>query len=334
MGLGKKWAYTGGLVALLVLLALLTVVAAACSGTEKTTTSYVPKPLAPAANSSNSANSAYPSSTTTAPAAASEHPFPRTGAHANLACPDCHVSKPGAEIIPGTELPRPDPACVSCHGDKHGGLTDCASCHTPTVWTDVTFRAPLPADRWACRSDLCRLPREQAGRGHRPRHSVPSGRPRLRILPRRSARRVDQLRILPQHQRLEALDLPASVPADRRACRSCLLRLPRQDVCQGQHRLRFLPRGQARGADQVCILPYHQSLEALDVQASVPADRRACQPRLLRLPRQDVFQGRYHLCFLPRGQARGADQVCILPYHQSLEALDVPSPGGRGAQLR
>ncbi len=135
MILGKKWAWGLEMVALLVLLVLLTVVAVACSRTGETTTSYVAEPLVPAAPAS---------STTTATADAFVHPFPRTGAHANLACPDCHVSKPGAEIIPGTQLPRPDPACSSCHGDQHAGLTDCASCHTPTAWTDLTFQHPFP----------------------------------------------------------------------------------------------------------------------------------------------------------------------------------------------
>lgn len=70
------------------------------------------------------------------------HPFPLEGAHASLGCSDCHVSKPGVENIPGTQLPQADPACVSCHGDQHGGLTDCASCHTPEGWTPSTFRHP------------------------------------------------------------------------------------------------------------------------------------------------------------------------------------------------
>ncbi len=78
--------------------------------------------------------------------AGSGHPFPREGAHAGLDCTDCHVSKPGVENIPGTTLARADPACNSCHDDQHGGLTDCASCHTPTSWSDVTFEHPFPID--------------------------------------------------------------------------------------------------------------------------------------------------------------------------------------------
>jgi len=71
-----------------------------------------------------------------------DHPFPLAGAHAGLTCTDCHVSRPGVENIPGTELPEADPACISCHGDEHGGLTDCAGCHTPEGWTPASFQHP------------------------------------------------------------------------------------------------------------------------------------------------------------------------------------------------
>jgi nitrate/TMAO reductase-like tetraheme cytochrome c subunit len=74
--------------------------------------------------------------------AALDHPFPRTGGHAGLACPDCHVARPGAALIQGTNLPRPDPACISCHGDKHTGLADCAKCHTINGWKPANFRHP------------------------------------------------------------------------------------------------------------------------------------------------------------------------------------------------
>ena len=75
--------------------------------------------------------------------AGTDHPFALTGAHASLTCTQCHVSRPGVANIPGTELAQADPACVSCHGDNHGGLTDCAGCHTPTAWTDVDFEHPF-----------------------------------------------------------------------------------------------------------------------------------------------------------------------------------------------
>ena len=71
-----------------------------------------------------------------------EHPFALTGAHANLDCTDCHVSKPGVETIPGYDLPKADPACISCHGDHHQGLTDCADCHTPEGWSPANFNHP------------------------------------------------------------------------------------------------------------------------------------------------------------------------------------------------
>jgi nitrate/TMAO reductase-like tetraheme cytochrome c subunit len=75
--------------------------------------------------------------------AAGKHTFALTGAHANLACTDCHVSKAGVANIPGTQLAQADPTCVICHDDHHKGLTDCAGCHTPTTWRDVDFEHPF-----------------------------------------------------------------------------------------------------------------------------------------------------------------------------------------------
>ncbi len=75
--------------------------------------------------------------------ALADHPFPLVGAHASLTCTDCHASKLGVEKIPGTELFQADPACVSCHEDHHGGLADCAGCHTPEGWTPATFQHPF-----------------------------------------------------------------------------------------------------------------------------------------------------------------------------------------------
>ena len=66
------------------------------------------------------------------------HPFAITGGHASLDCTNCHVSKIGVENVPGS-LPKADPACVSCHGDHHKGLSDCAKCHTPEGWQKTTF---------------------------------------------------------------------------------------------------------------------------------------------------------------------------------------------------
>jgi nitrate/TMAO reductase-like tetraheme cytochrome c subunit len=83
-------------------------------------------------------------SSTSFSTAEASHPFELTGAHAGLKCTDCHVSKPGVETIPGTQLAKADPACVSCHGDHHGGLTDCAGCHTPSSWQNVDFEHPFP----------------------------------------------------------------------------------------------------------------------------------------------------------------------------------------------
>jgi nitrate/TMAO reductase-like tetraheme cytochrome c subunit len=70
------------------------------------------------------------------------HAFPRTGGHAGLSCAACHVSRPGAGLIPGTALTVASPACISCHGDHHGGLTDCARCHSVAGWKPADFSHP------------------------------------------------------------------------------------------------------------------------------------------------------------------------------------------------
>ena len=44
------------------------------------------------------------------------------GGHAGLRCFDCHA-KPAFAATPRT--------CTTCHGTKHGGLTNCALCHSP-----------------------------------------------------------------------------------------------------------------------------------------------------------------------------------------------------------
>ena len=62
--------------------------------------------------------------------------FPLEGRHATLECDRCHL-----EDNPGnrTFLPKPSDKCVDCHGAKHGGLTDCADCHTTSGFGNTTF---------------------------------------------------------------------------------------------------------------------------------------------------------------------------------------------------
>lgn len=57
--------------------------------------------------------------------------FVLSGRHRRLACRDCHRNLNFAAA-------RPD--CRSCHGSKHGGLTDCAQCHTTANFVPSTFR--------------------------------------------------------------------------------------------------------------------------------------------------------------------------------------------------
>ena len=56
--------------------------------------------------------------------------FKLVGAHKKLDCTQCH--KNGVFGV----LPR---VCVGCHGSHHGGLTDCAECHTTTSFIPSTF---------------------------------------------------------------------------------------------------------------------------------------------------------------------------------------------------
>ncbi len=59
--------------------------------------------------------------------------FPLVGGHTKTVCTNCHANN----IYKGTPT-----ACVACHqkDDKHQGAfgTDCASCHTPSGWGQVT----------------------------------------------------------------------------------------------------------------------------------------------------------------------------------------------------
>jgi hypothetical protein len=62
--------------------------------------------------------------------------FPLTGRHASLACTKCH---PNSEFV-RTISRNGGTACVDCHGPHHGGLTNCAECHTTAGFTPSTFR--------------------------------------------------------------------------------------------------------------------------------------------------------------------------------------------------
>ncbi len=60
--------------------------------------------------------------------------FPLTGAHANVACQQCHANG---------QFKGLSTTCVSCHAEPavHAGQfgTDCASCHSTTAWSPATF---------------------------------------------------------------------------------------------------------------------------------------------------------------------------------------------------
>jgi hypothetical protein len=74
--------------------------------------------------------------------------FHITGRHTRLTCTQCH---------PGGRFAGTPANCSGCHGSKHGGLTNCAKCHTTSGFKPSTFRhqrvfalSPGPHARLAC----------------------------------------------------------------------------------------------------------------------------------------------------------------------------------------
>ena len=67
------------------------------------------------------------------------HPVALNGVHAAFPCERCHTNG----------LNAPGRACVGCHGAQHGGLTDCAQCHSTSGWSPSTFNHPATGmDGW------------------------------------------------------------------------------------------------------------------------------------------------------------------------------------------
>lgn len=69
--------------------------------------------------------------------------FPLVGAHADLACGDCHPRREDAAagldraFLQLSGVAHAD--CADCHRDPHGGRLGptCSTCHTPTAWSQV-----------------------------------------------------------------------------------------------------------------------------------------------------------------------------------------------------
>jgi hypothetical protein len=82
--------------------------------------------------------------------------FNLTGRHAKLDCAKCHPKRQFARV-----LGNGSHKCVSCHGSQHGGLTDCASCHTTSGFGSTTFSHakvfPLVGRHATLRCDQCHL---------------------------------------------------------------------------------------------------------------------------------------------------------------------------------
>lgn len=71
-----------------------------------------------------------------------EHPTPLAGGHADLECAECHTgaASSGTGSYGTGEAPT---ECVDCHGDEHGGATDCSQCHSISGWTPADFEHPV-----------------------------------------------------------------------------------------------------------------------------------------------------------------------------------------------
>lgn len=67
------------------------------------------------------------------------HPIALGGVHASFACSRCHVKG----------IDSPGVACSSCHGSKHGGLTDCGQCHSMSSFVPSTFNHPAAGEHSA-----------------------------------------------------------------------------------------------------------------------------------------------------------------------------------------
>ena len=67
------------------------------------------------------------------------HPVALGGVHASFPCEKCHTNG----------LDAPGRACVTCHGAQHGGLTDCAQCHSTSAFVPSTFQHPSAGEHSA-----------------------------------------------------------------------------------------------------------------------------------------------------------------------------------------
>jgi len=70
--------------------------------------------------------------------------YPLTGAHAPLACNECHPQGSGGASSPHLGKAA-GTTCAACHPDPHagqfaaGGATDCTRCHGDAAWQDLRF---------------------------------------------------------------------------------------------------------------------------------------------------------------------------------------------------
>jgi hypothetical protein len=66
--------------------------------------------------------------------------FELKGKHATVPCRDCHQAKHRSGSFSPTSWIGLESTCRPCHDDRHKGALgdDCARCHNPSAWSDVT----------------------------------------------------------------------------------------------------------------------------------------------------------------------------------------------------
>ena len=179
--------------------------------------------------------------------------FPLTGAHAALACTQCHT---------GASFATAPLTCVGCHLTDYNQTTnpnhaqaafptDCSLCHSTIDWTGATFdhsktTFPLTGAHVTTPCAPCHVNNNYTTLADRTANAMPSHRVQPDHQSESLAGRLpSELLALPQHDELDHIDvqpLEHGLPADRRSRHDALRILPRrQQLHHRAHRLLFVP---------------------------------------------------------------------------------------------
>ena len=242
--------------------------------------------------------------------------FPLVGAHATLACAQCHTNN-NYTTLPTT--------CIGCHQSDFNGTTNpnhatagfpttCNTCHTNTDWTvtGMTFNHALYAN-WALTgfhaTMQCAQCHSSNNYGNLSTACITCHQADLQRHHQSGARRgglPDRLHHLPLHHQLDLVHLQPqqhNIPADRLPCDHAVRPVPHQRQHLQRivaHCLLRLPPGRLHRHHQsgtrlgrlphhLRHLPYHDELERRHFQPQqygFPADRGPYHRRLQSLPHQ------------------------------------------------